>query len=75
MFRKYFANKAKYNPELLIVDTPLLGLDQGVDDVAPESMRTASFNYFNHNQHEGQLIVVENLETIPNLDYESAGAM
>ena len=74
MFRKYFATKAKYNPGLLIIDTPLLGLDQGVDDAAPESMRTALFRYFMNNQTEGQIIVVENLEHIPKLDYAAAGA-
>lgn len=74
MFRKYFATKAKYNPGLLIIDTPLLGLDQGVDDAAPESMRTALFRYFMNNQTEGQMIVVENLEHIPKLDYDASGA-
>ena len=74
MFRKYLCNDAKYNPGLLIIDTPLLGLDQGVDDAAPESMRTALFKYFMNNQAEGQMIVIENLEHIPSLDYESAGA-
>lgn len=74
MFRKYFASKAKYDPGLLIIDTPLLGLDQGVDDAAPESMRTALFRYFINNQSEGQMIVVENLEHIPKLDYDASGA-
>lgn len=74
MFRKYFATNAKYNPGLLIIDTPLLGLDQGVDDAAPESMRTALFRYFMNNQNEGQIIVVENLEHIPKLDYTASGA-
>ena len=74
MFRKYFATQAKYNPSLLIIDTPLLGLDQGVDDAAPESMRTALFRYFMNNQTEGQIIVVENLEHIPKLDYTTSGA-
>ncbi len=74
MFRKYLANKAKYKPGLLIIDTPLLGLDQGVDDAAPESMRTALFKYFMNNQSEGQLIVVENLDHIPKLDYKASGA-
>lgn len=74
MFRKYFATKAKYKPGLLIIDTPLLGLDQGVDDAAPESMRTALFRYFMNNQTEGQMIVVENLEHIPKLDYAASGA-
>ena len=74
MFRKYFATKAKYNPGLLIIDTPLLGLDQGVDDAAPESMRSALFKYFMNHQDDGQLIVVENLEHIPTLEYTDAGA-
>jgi hypothetical protein len=74
MFRRYLANDAKYNPGVLIIDTPLLGLDQGVDDAAPESMRTALFKFFMNNQSEGQLIVVENLDHIPNLDFEKAGA-
>jgi len=74
MFRKYFATNAKYTPGLLIIDTPLLGLDQGVDDAAPESMRTALFRYFMNNQDEGQVIVVENLEHIPKLDYDASGA-
>jgi len=74
MFRKYLCNNARYNPGLLIIDTPLLGLDQGVDDAAPESMRTALFKYFMNNQTEGQMIVVENLDHIPELDYENSGA-
>lgn len=74
MFRRYLAKDAKYNSGLLIVDTPLLGLDQGVDDAAPESMRTALFKYFMNNQTEGQMIVVENLDHIPDLDYTTSGA-
>lgn len=56
-----------------MVDSPLLGLDQGVDDLAPESMRTALFKYFMDNQSEGQVIVVENKNTMPKLDYKSSG--
>ncbi len=74
MFRRYFANNAKYNPGILMIDTPILGLDQGIDNAAPESMRTSLFNYFINHQDEGQLIIVENLEHIPHLDYENAGA-
>lgn len=74
MFRKYMKENAKYNPGLLIIDTPLLGLDQGVDDAAPESMRTSLFKYFMNHQDDGQLIIIENWEHIPKLDYEAAGA-
>lgn len=74
MFRRYLAEHAKYNPGILMIDTPLLGLDQGVDDAAPESMRMALFRYLVHHQDGGQLIVVENWEHIPKLQYEDYGA-
>lgn len=73
-FRHYLANHAKYYPGFLIIDTPLLGLDQGVDDYAPESMCAGLFRYFMNHQDEGQLIILENSKNLPDLDYESAGA-
>ena len=73
MFRKFLAEHATYNPGLLIIDTPLHGLDEEVPEDAPESMRAGLFTYFMNHQ-EGQLIVIENLDHIPNLDYESSGA-
>lgn len=73
-FRKYFANNIKYYPGLLMTDSPLLGLNHGVDDLAPESMRTALFKYSMDNQSEGQVIIVENKNTISKLDYKSSGA-
>ena len=74
VFRYYLSEHAKYDPGFLIVDTPLLGLDQGVDDAAPESMRTALFKYFMNHQENGQTIVIENILHIPKLDYEASGA-
>lgn len=73
VFRKYFADTAQYDPGFLIVDTPLLGLDQGVDDVAPESMRTGLFRYIMKQKDIGQIIILENLKHIPKLDFESEG--
>ena len=73
MFRKFFMEHAVYNPGLLIIDTPLHGLDEEVSEDAPESMRAGLFTYFMNHQ-EGQLIIIENLDHIPNLDYESSGA-
>ena len=73
MFRKFLAEHATYNPGLLIIDTPLHGLDEEVPEGAPESMRAGLFTYFMNHQ-EGQLIVIENLDHIPNLDYENSGA-
>ena len=73
MFRKFLAEHATYNPGLLIIDTPLHGLDEEVPEDAPESMRAGLFTYFMNHQ-EGQLIVIENLDHIPNLDYVNSGA-
>ena len=73
-FRKYFTEFALYDPGFAIIDSPLQGLDQGVADIAPESMRTALFRYFAENQNYGQMIILENIEYIPDINYESYGA-
>ena len=73
VFRRYFAQSAKYDPGFLIVDTPLLGLDQGVEDGEPESMRSGLFRYIMNQKDVGQIIILENLIYIPELDYEAAG--
>lgn len=74
VFRSYMEKYATYNPGFVVIDTPLLGLDQGVSDAAPESMRTALFKYFIKHQNDGQIIILENIRHIPKLDYEGAGA-
>lgn len=68
MFREYIQNTSAHKVGFLALDTPLLGLDQG-DDI-PESMKHGLFNYFLNHQHEGQLIVVENTSSLPDLPYE-----
>lgn len=70
MFRRYLSEHALYNPHLLIVDTPLHGFDE---EDAPDSMKAGLYSYFLKHQ-EGQLIIIENLDHIPPLDYEAGGA-
>lgn len=72
VIRKYLADKGAYTPGLLIVDSPLIPLKQGVDDKAPESMRTALFRYLLDHQSDGQVIIIEN--DVPPLDYVAGGA-
>lgn len=74
VFRSYMEKYATYNPRFVILDTPLLGLDQGIADTAPESMRTALFNFFINHQNDGQIIILENIRHIPKLEYEKSGA-
>jgi len=70
-FRKYLHDTGVYKTGLFVVDSPLLTLKQGVDDLAPESMKAALFRHLLENQSEGQVIVIEN--DIPELDYEANG--
>lgn len=75
ILRRYLANNAKFDPHIFIVDTPLHGFDDGVDDKMPESMRAGLYRYFMNHQDEGQLIIIENLDHIPHLEYEKHGAV
>lgn len=75
MLRKYLAANARFDPHIFIIDTPLHGFDDGVDDRMPDSMRAGLYRYFINHQDEGQLIIIENLSHIPHLDYEKHGAI
>ena len=75
MLRKYLAANARFDPHIFIIDTPLHGFDDGVDDRMPNSMRAGLYRYFINHQDEGQLIIIENLSHIPHLDYEKHGAI
>lgn len=75
MLRKYLAANAKFDPHIFIIDTPLHGFDDGVDEKMPDSMRAGLYRYFMNHQDEGQLIIIENLDHIPTLDYENHGAV
>lgn len=68
--RQYFIDKAKYNPGLFIVDTPLHGFDEGVSENDKESMKFNLFKYFIDHCNTGQTIIVENKRNLPNIDFE-----
>lgn len=58
---------------MFIIDTPPLGLDERQKQPDDESMKENLFKYFIDHQDEGQLIIIENTSSLPNLDYESFG--
>ena len=74
MLRQYLADNGKHNPGLLIIDTPILGFDEGKDPSMPDSMKRGLFQYFLDHQEAGQLIIIENTEHVPAIDYEAYGA-
>lgn len=71
--RSYLASEqASHNPGLLVIDTPLLGLDdQQLDpelmDVR-EKIPTALYEHLINIQHLGQIIVADNTKFMPDLD-------
>ena len=74
MLRKYISQHAIYDPHIFIVDTPLHGFDEAANDKMPDSMRAGLYRYFMNHQDEGQLIIIENLDHIPHLDFAASGA-
>lgn len=72
-FRQYLSEKAVYDPGFLVIDTPLLGLDQGVSDDSSDSMRTSLHKFFTNHQDYGQVILLDNMDNIPEIDFKSTG--
>jgi len=66
---RYMKSKAKYSPNFLIIDSPILSLKEGESKKPSESMRNALFENIVENQDGIQTIVVEN--EIPDIDYKN----
>ena len=74
VFRSYMEEYAVYNPGFVVIDTPLIGLDQGVSDIDPKSMKTALFNFFIKHKDDGQIIILENINHMPEMDFKDTDA-
>ena len=73
MFRKYLVEHGAHAPGITIIDSPLHGMFQDVEDDAPESMKAGLFRYFCGCGDDGQLIIAENDEHVPEMDFEGLG--
>lgn len=70
-FRKFINENSNYPIGLLVIDTPFLGLDQGVRNKIPNGMQSGLFEYLVNNQDQGQTIIIENIDNLPDLDFYS----
>ncbi|MDY5855267.1 hypothetical protein [Mobiluncus sp.] len=65
------SDDAEYNPGLLVIDTPLLGLDDPQLDPdlreARETIPQALYDYLATEQEQGQVIVVDNTKFMPDI--------
>lgn len=71
--RDYLASdETSHNPGLLIIDTPLLGLDDQQLDLelmdVREKIPQALYEHFINVQDQGQIIIADNIKFMPDLD-------
>lgn len=69
---KYINEYGKYKLDLLIIDTPLDGLEEGKERLS-KGMQKGIFNLFMERGKSNQTIIVENLDHLPSIDFEQAG--
>ena len=67
---RYMESKAKYSPDFLVLDSPILSLKEKETKKPSETMSNTSFEIIVDNQTEIQTIVIEN--EIPEINYKDA---
>lgn len=75
MLYEYFNKEGAYiKPGFLMIDTPLLGLDENEEPFDGETVKIGLYQYLISHQGKGQVIIVDNLNAIPaNMDFEGKG--
>lgn len=74
MLFDYFNRDGVYiKPGILMIDTPLLGFDENEDGFEGETIKKGLYQYFINHQGDGQVIIVDNLNVIPDMDFAAKG--
>ncbi len=75
MLYEYFNKDDVFiKPGFLMIDTPLLGFDENEDGFDGETIKNGLYQYFLNHQGSGQVILVDNLNVIPqNIDFKARG--
>ncbi|WDC81359.1 AAA family ATPase [Ligilactobacillus ruminis] len=69
---KYINEYGKYKSDLLMIDTPLDGLEEGKERL-PKGMQKGIFKLFMERGESNQTIIVENLDHLPDIDFKQNG--
>jgi prefoldin subunit 5 len=75
MLYEYFNKDDVFiKPGFLMIDTPLLGFDENEEAFDGETIKNGLYQYFLDHQGNGQVIIVDNLNVIPqNMDFKAKG--
>lgn len=74
MLYEYFnQDKSFIKPGILMIDTPLLGLDENEEAFDGETVKKGLYQYFIDHQGNGQIIIVDNINMVPNINFERLG--
>ena len=75
MLYEYFNREEVFiKPGLLMIDTPLLGFDENEKEFGDSTIKKGLYQYFINHQGNGQIIIVDNLNAIPDdIDFEAKG--
>lgn len=69
MLYEYFNQEQAYiKPGILMIDTPLLGFDEEEEGFDGKTLKKGLYNYFLSHQGDGQVIIVDNLNVMPDID-------
>ena len=73
MLYEYFNSDGVYiKPGFLMIDTPLLGFDENEDEFGDNTIKNGLYQYFINHQGDGQVIIVDNLNVIPeDIDFKA----
>lgn len=75
MLYEYFNSSDVFiKPGILMVDTPLLGFDENEDNNQGNTLKKGLYQYFINHTGDGQVIIVDNLNVMPDVDFKAAGA-
>lgn len=75
MLYEYFNfDEVFIKPGILMIDTPLLGFDENEDGIQGETLKNGLYQYFINHKGAGQVIIVDNLNVMPDIDLQAAGA-
>lgn len=74
MLYEYFNKDETFiKPGFLMIDTPLLGLDEDDEGLDKDTIRNGLYEYIIDHQGKGQIILVDNLNAVPMMDFEARG--